>query len=94
IAGFYHRERAQLIDGTVARARAIVAAADRDIEATQLALRILSTSTLLRERDLAAFHRRAAGLVEQLGADSIVLLDTDGTLLLSTRRPYGAPLAR
>jgi len=94
IVNFYHRERAQLIDNTVARAHAIIAATDRDIAATQLALQILSGSTLLRDGDLAGFHQRAAGLVGQLGADSIVLLDTDGTLLLSTRRPYGAPLAR
>ncbi|WP_373997147.1 cache domain-containing protein, partial [Duganella vulcania] len=94
IVNFYHRERAQLIDNTVARAHAVIAATDRDLAATQLALRILSTSPLLRDGDLAGFHRRAAGLVGQLGADSIVLLDTDGALLLSTRRPYGAPLAR
>ncbi|MES2164253.1 MAG: ATP-binding protein [Pseudomonadota bacterium] len=94
IVHFYQRERAQLIDHTVSRARAVIAATDRDIASTQLALQMLSTSTMLLNQDLRGFHQRATGLVDQLGADSIVLLDTDGTLLLSTRRPYGAPLAR
>lgn len=94
IVNFYHQERAQLIDHTVSRARAVIAATDHDIESTQLALQALSSSAMLLKGDLAGFHQRASGLVGKLRADSIVLLDTNGTLLLSTRRPYGAPLAK
>ena len=94
IFNFYRIERAQLIDNAVGHARAIITTIDHDIEATQLALQTLGSSNLLQEQDLAGFHRRVSGLVGHLRADSVVLLDTDGTLLLSTRRPYGAPLAR
>ncbi|RFP08029.1 MULTISPECIES: ATP-binding protein [unclassified Duganella] len=94
IVHFYDRERTQLIDNTVSRARSIITATDRDIESTQLALQTLSTSNMLLNQDLRGFHQRASGLVEKLGADSIVLIGTDGALLLSTRRPWGAPLAK
>src|SRR5471032_98 len=94
IVHFYQWEREQLIDNTVSRARSIIIATDRDIESTQLALQTLSTSNMLLSQDLRGFHQRATGLVDQLGADSIVLIDTDGTMLLSTRLPYGAPLAK
>jgi PAS domain S-box-containing protein len=94
IVNFYDRERTQLIENTISRARSVIAAADQDIGSAQLALQMLGTSQMLRNGDLRGFHARAVSVVDKLGADSIVLLDTDGALLMSTRRPWGAPLPR
>ncbi|NVM80020.1 PAS domain S-box-containing protein [Duganella sp. SG902] len=94
IVNFYAKERAQLIASSVQQARNIITAVDRDFDGVQLALQALATSRALRENDLGNFYPRAADMVDKLHADSIVLLDTDGTMLLSTRRPWGAPLPR
>jgi PAS domain S-box-containing protein len=94
IVNFYAKERAQLIANTVGQARAITTAVDRDFAGVQLALQALATSRALQENDLANFYPRAADLVDKLGADSIVLLDTDGAMLMSTKRPWGAPLPK
>jgi PAS domain S-box-containing protein len=94
IVNFYDRERDQLIENTVSRARSVIAAADHDIESVQLALQMLATSQVLLNGDLQGFHTRASSVVGKLGADSIVLLGTDGAMLMSTRRPWGAPLPK
>lgn len=94
IVNFYAKERAQLIGNTVQHARNIITAVDRDVAGVQLALQALATSRALQENDLGNFYPRAADLVDKLRADSIVLLDTDGAMLLSTKRPWGTPLPR
>jgi len=93
IVSFYRNEQAQLISTTVSRARTMVAAVDHDFDSTVVALRALGTARVLAAGDLQGFHARAVDMLADLRADSILLLDTDGTMLLSTRRPYGAPLA-
>jgi PAS domain S-box-containing protein len=92
IVNFYAKGRQQLVDSALTRARSVIAAADRDIAATQLALQALATSRMLQSGDLAGFHARASDMVVKLKADSIVALAPDGQLLLSTLRPYGTPL--
>ena len=94
IVNFYDNEREQLINNTISRARTIITATDHDFESIELALEALGTSRMLQEGDLAGFHSRAAIMADKLGADSIILLDTSGRLLLSTARPYGTPLPR
>lgn len=92
IVGFYHQERAQLISNTVARAHTMITAVEHDFSNTKVALSALGTSRMLSSGDLAGFHTRATEALTNLHADSILVLDSDGKMLMSTRRPYGAPL--
>lgn len=92
IIHFYDHEQERLTNDAISRARAITSAVDRDIAVTQAALIGLSTSRPLASGDLAAFHAQARNTLHVLHAESIVLLDTTGTLLLSTARPFGQPI--
>lgn len=92
IVGFYHKERAQLISNTVARAHTMINAVDHDFSNTRVALSALGTSRMLSSGDLRGFHTRAVEALDNLHADSILALDTDGRMLMSTQRPYGAQL--
>lgn len=94
IVDYYQRERAQLIGNTINQARAIMSAVDRDFASTKAALQALGTSRQLDAGELAGFHVRALEALRNMRADSIVLVDPSGALLLSTRRPYGQPLPR
>ena len=91
---FYRHEQQQLIDTTISRARAVMAVVDHDFDSTQSALRALATARALEGGDLAAFHARASGLLPDLHADSILLLNRTGDILMSTRVPYGKPLPK
>ncbi|MYN46022.1 PAS domain-containing protein [Pseudoduganella sp. FT93W] len=91
---FYRKEEARLIDNTLSHARHISTAADREVRSTQLALQVLAGSHLLQDRDLRAFHARIGAVVDKLHVDSILLIDLDGRILLSSLRPYGSPLAQ
>lgn len=92
IVDFYTRERAQLLASTVGQARSIMAAVDGGFTRTEAALLALGTSHQLQRGDLAGFHARAVEALRDIRADSIVLIEPGGKLLLSTRRPYGEPL--
>jgi hypothetical protein len=94
IVDFYEREQAILMDNMVSRARAIMAVVDHSFESTAAALQALATSRQLHEGDLKGFHARAVAVLEMIHADSVVLVEPSGALLLSTRRPYGTPLPR
>ncbi|WP_228893974.1 sensor histidine kinase [Pseudoduganella aquatica] len=94
IVDFYTRERAQLLASTVTQARAIMAAVDSGFARTEAALLALGTSHQLQRGDLAGFHSRAVEAQADMHADGIVLIDPDGRLLLSTRRPYGERLPK
>src|SRR5471032_1012644 len=93
IVSFYRNEQAQLISNTVSRARTIITAVDHDFDSTEVALRALGTARVLISGDMQGFHARAVDMLGNLHADSILLLGSDGKMLLSTRLPYGAPLA-
>lgn len=94
IINFYRKEEARLVDNTLNHARHISAAADREVRGTQLALQVLAGSHLLQSGDLRSFHARISAMVDKLHVDSILLIDLDGQILLSSLRPYGSPLAR
>jgi PAS domain S-box-containing protein len=94
IVSFYEREQKQLTQDAISRARAMTSVVDRDIASTQTALLALRTSTALAQGDLRGFHQTATEALRDMQADSIVLLDRRGQLLLSTRRPFGAPLPK
>jgi len=94
IVGFYQREQRQLFDQTVSRARAIMAVVDHNFDSTQAALRALATSRMLEQGDLAGFRQRALIVLPELHADSILLLNRTGEMLMSTRVPPGGALPR
>lgn len=91
---YYEREQTQLITNAVNRAKGFVLAVDREFAATESALLALSTSHRLATGDLEGFHHRAVEALPNVRADSILVLDRTGQILLSTRRPYGEPLPK
>jgi PAS domain S-box-containing protein len=94
LVDYYARERGQLIASSADRARGIMAAVDLEFDRTQAALQALSTSRQLENGDLQNFHPRAISTLPFIGADSIVVVDRTGALLMSTRRPFGSTLPR
>lgn len=94
ILTYYQREQTQIAENTLSRARAVTSAVDREFGSAQAALLALATSPQLAKNDLAAFHAQATVALLNLGAENIVLLDRTGQLLLTTARPFGAPLPR
>lgn len=94
IFNFYQHERTRLTIDAISRVRAMTSAVDREIATTQAALRALATSPLLAKGDLGAFHAQAVEALRGLRAESIVVMDTQGQFLLTTRRPYGEPLQK
>jgi two-component sensor histidine kinase/PAS domain-containing protein len=93
-AGFYSVYQAdrQAMDQRVQEiVRAMTLSLDREIEKTEVALRILASSPHIRSGDFAAFYRQAqeASLAEPAW---IALFETNGRVLLNTRLPYGTVL--
>lgn len=91
---YYEREQIQLTSNAVNRAKGFVQAIDREFVATESALLALSTSHRLATGDLEGFHHRAVEVLPNVRADSILVLDRSGQILLSTRRPYGESLPK
>lgn len=91
---YYDHEQIQLARNAINRAQGLVLAVDREFAATQSALLALSTSHRLATGDLEGFHRRAVEALANLRADSILVIDRSGQIVLSTRRPYGDPLPK
>ena len=75
-------------------ARVDASALDRELAATISTLQVLGTSSTLERDDLEAFQQDARRVqLTQAGWYSIVLLAPDGRPLVSTRQPWGEPLA-
>lgn len=91
---YYEREQIQLAKSKINRAQALVLAVDREFAAAQSALLALSTSHRLATGDLEGFHRRALEALANLRADSILVIDRSGQILLSTHVPFGDPLPK
>ena len=92
LADIYQRGRDQQIASTLARTQAVAAVLDREFDKTTAALLALGTSQQLHDGNLAGFHARAISALANLNADLVALIDLDGKLLLSTRRPFGSAL--
>ena len=88
----YQGERARLVRDSIATARAMTTAMDRELTGMQSALFALATSPHLSADDLPAFHRQAKEVLGKLLANNIVLTDADGQQRLNTLRSFGEPL--
>jgi len=91
---FYNSQQVQLTASTISRARAMVSTVDQNFNSTVAALQALSTSRLLQTNRLEDFRSRAIEVLRDKRADSIVVVDMSGQLLLSTRQPFRAPLPK
>jgi diguanylate cyclase (GGDEF)-like protein len=94
IFDFYEHEQTQLTMNAISRARAMTSVVDRDFAIAQAALLALSTSPLLTKDDLRGFHAEAVEALRNMQAETIMVLDTTGQLLLTTARPFGEPLPK
>ncbi|MGC1172386.1 sensor histidine kinase [Polaromonas sp.] len=90
----YRRQRAELVRDTVAHARALIHAVDREFAGAEMSLRSLSTSPSLQSQDFAAFQEQATTLLHRHYANNIVLIDAGGQQRINTARPYGQPLPK
>jgi PAS domain S-box-containing protein len=91
---FHQQEHLQDRDNVISRARAMVSALDREFAKTESALAALSTSPFLEVNNLRGFHAQASQALRHINADSIVVLDNSGQLLLSTSSAFGEPLPK
>src|ERR1700730_6102447 len=88
----YERERGRLVRDSIATARALTSAMDRDLAGVQSALYALATSPHLASNDFRAFHRQAKEVLPNLIANNIVLIDANGQHRINTLRSFGEPL--
>lgn len=92
IAYNYQQERARLVRDSIATARALTSAMDRELAGVQSALFALSTSPHLSSNDLRAFYNQAKEVLPNLIANNIVLVDPSGQQQINTLRSFGEPL--
>jgi PAS domain S-box-containing protein len=90
----YQHERAVLEATTVATARALGQAVERELGSALAAMQVLATSPPLVSGDIAAFHARAREVLRIQAGNGIVLTDTTGQQVMSTIVPYGEKLPR
>jgi signal transduction histidine kinase len=94
IVQFYQHQRADLKQGTIDTARALMQAVDRELTGAQSALSILATSPSLQTNDLAAFHARALAVLPTLLFRNVTLADASGQQFVNTLVPPGRTLPR
>jgi diguanylate cyclase (GGDEF)-like protein len=87
----YKAQRDQLIRDTVATARGIASALDRDLAGVQSGLQVLATSPLLVADDLAGFYRQAKEVLASQNGSTYVLIDAAGVQRINTLHPFDAP---
>jgi diguanylate cyclase (GGDEF)-like protein len=88
----YQLERARLARDSIATARALTSAMDRELAGVQSALFALATSPHLASNDLRAFHSQAKEVLPNLIATSVLLIDASGQQQINTLRPFGEQL--
>ncbi|MGV1757244.1 diguanylate cyclase domain-containing protein [Rhizobium sp. A22-96] len=85
-------EQQQLLDDTLATARALTGALDRQMLAAQGALVALATSPALTSGDHRTFYDQAKEVQDQQQADNVVLSEPSGQQIINTLVPYGTAL--
>ena len=85
----YRNEKAQLRISTIATARALGLALDRQVAQTRSTLQALAMSAPVDGSGLEHFSELAVRLREQIGVTNIVLITPDGRQVLNTHAPRG-----
>ena len=94
IFSFYEKEQTQLLNNAISQAHGMIATVDRDFATTEAALLALRTSSRLTHSDLKSFYPQAVAALQNMHVNSILLIDANGQILLTTRRPFHAPLPK
>lgn len=92
LAAEYRRDRETLERNSIATARAMVQAIDRELVSITAAAEVLSTSQRILSPDLRAFYQQAQQVAAMGIGDNVVLTDASGRQLLNTLLPLGARL--
>jgi len=92
LAHNYRQQRNVLLGESLASARALMGAVDREFASAGLALHVLATSPSLERVDLINFQAQAEQVIGDSFIHSIVLLASDGRQLMNTSVRQGLPL--
>lgn len=92
IAFEYERGREQLVQDSLATARALTAVVDRELAGTRSGLLALASSPYLSADELARFHAQARDVQRTQNVNNIVLIGAGGQQVVNTLRPFGSPL--
>ena len=90
----YARDRETLERDSIATARAMAQAIDRELVSITAAAQVLSTSQRLVAGDLHPFYEQAQQVVAMGIGDNVVLSDASGQQILNTLEPLGGKLPR
>jgi len=82
-------ERDRAIERTDALAGELTRAIDREMDVSDIALKVLATEPTLRRGDLAAFYPRAKDIANALGVTIVVRSPGVSQQLLNTSVPWG-----
>jgi PAS domain S-box-containing protein len=90
----FQRSRDALLQSNLQTARSLAQAMDHELDATIRVLQVLAASSSIDDRDFKRFHAQARETSRQVGADNIVLFDTQLQGLVSAAHDWGAPLPK
>lgn len=89
---YFQVARADLANDSIATARAMTSALDRDLAGVESSLLSLASCPHLHGNDLAMFYDHARDVLQHLHASNILVADTRGQQVMNTRRPFGDAL--
>lgn len=92
VSHLYGRERERFVVDSLATARAMVQAIDRELASVSMAAEVLSTSPYLLSGDMAGFYSQAMSVVRRQIGHNVVLSDATGQQLVNTLMALGEPL--
>ena len=92
VSHLYGRERERFVVDSMATARAMVQAIDRELASVRMAAEVLSTSPYLQSGDMAGFYSQAKSVVLRQIGSNVVLSDAAGQQLVNTLTALGEPL--
>ncbi len=90
----HEREQRDVETASIAVARALVQAIDREFASAEAALYALGSSNNITEGNFERFHQRALQVLPHLPGNSIALVDRTGQQLVNTAVAFGTPLPR
>lgn len=88
----YRNDRQRLEDASIATARAMIHAIDRELVSITAAAEVLATSQRAQSGDVARFREQAQQVMAAKIGTNVVLSGADGRQLMNTLRAPGEPL--